>query len=250
MNSQKIIQLFSDVQEKRANEVSFFFLEHVLRARADLHMESGQHEYDQEVNVYLSGLLNSLLDSDTYLKPYISPFDLQIREYLELHPGLRNEYIVYRDNADLGLIFLCFFPGHEHKGSYQSIVLSEIDERGRIALYYEQAASALSHLQGRNLSLVTVFEEIAEYLPEIVKILQHAASSYFDFILKLSDGSIYHLEKDMNTVDNLKVYKTKLDEFLRKYAVYKENPTPDLKKTVMDLAEELKKMNSKFNFNG
>jgi hypothetical protein len=248
MNTSKIIQLFSDVQEKRNNEISFFFLEHVLKARADLHMESGKHEYDQEINVYLAGLLNSLMDSETFLKPYISPFDLQVRQYLDNHPGLRNEYTVYRDNADFGLIILGFFLGYEHKGSYQNIVLSEVDEKSRISLYYEQAASALSHLQGRNLSLVTVFEELAEYLPDIIRILRHAASSYFNLVLQISEGTFYHLEKEMNQGDNKRIYSLKLDEFLKKYAAYKENPTQELKKNIMDLAEELRALNEKFTF--
>ncbi len=248
MNSLKIIQLFSEAQEKRNKELSFFFLEHVLRARADLHMESGHHEYDQEINVYLAGLLNSLIDSETFLKPYISPFDLQVRQYLENHPGLRNEYTVYRDNADFGLIILGFFLGYEHKGSYQNIVLSEVDEKGRIALYYEQAASALTHLQGKNLSLVTVFQELAEYLPDIIRILRHAASSYFDLVMRISEGSMYHLEKEMNLEDNKRIYKLKLDEFLKKYAIYKENPTQELKSNILDLAEQLRALNGKFTF--
>lgn len=248
MSSSKIIQLFSDTQEQRNNEISFFFLEHVLRARADLHMESGQHEYDQEINVYLAGLLNSLLDSGLFSKPYISPFDLQVRQYLEKHPGLRNEYNVYRDNADFGLIILGLFLGFEHKGSYQKSVLSEVDEKGRISLYYEQAASALAHLQGRNLSLVTIFKELSEYLPEVIQILRHAASTYFDLVMRISNGSIYHLEKELNAADNKRIYSVKLDEFLKKYAAYKDNPTSELKKNIMELAEELRKLNEKFTF--
>lgn len=247
MNSPKIIQLFSEAQEKRGSEISFFFLEHVLRARAELHLESGHHQYDQEINVYLAGLLNSLIDTETFLKPYIFPFDLQVREYLDQHPGLRTEYTVYRDNADFGLIVLGFFLGYQHQGSYQRVVLSDTDEKGRIALYYEQAASALTHLQGRNLSLVAVFEELAEYLPEIIQILQHAASSYFDLMMKLSDGSIYHLEHEMNN-ETRRIYNIKLDEFLKMYSLYKENPTVEIKNSIINLANELKRLNSEFSF--
>ena len=90
--SSKIISSFYNLGEKQTQETSFFFLEHLLKARAGLHMESGLHEYDQEINIYLMGLLNSLFGSDTFLKqkPYISPFDTDIRDYLETHP-------VYRD---------------------------------------------------------------------------------------------------------------------------------------------------------
>lgn len=248
MDSPKIIQLFSEAQNNRNTEITFFFLENVLRARADLHMESGLHEHDQEINVYLAGLLNSLIDTDTFSKPYISPFDRQVREYLEYHPGLRNQYTVYRDNADFGLILLGFFFGFEHQGSYHHIVLSDIDEKGRIALYYEQAASALSHLKGGNVSLVTVFQELAEYLPEILRILRHVGSAYFDFVEKLSQGGLYHLENEMNRNDEGKLYNVILDNFLKKYETYKENPLPELKNEVLRLADELKKLNKNFMF--
>ncbi|NLD99925.1 MAG: hypothetical protein GX640_08620 [Fibrobacter sp.] len=248
--SSKIISSFYNLGEKQTQETSFFFLEHLLKARADLHMESGLHEYDQEINIYLMGLLNSLFGSDTFLKqkPYISPFDTDIRDYLETHPGLRNEYRVYRDNADFGLVLLGLFLKYQHRGSYHNIVLQNLDSEGRIALYYELAASALSHLQGTSVSLVKVYMSIAEYLPEILQILRQTATNYFDFIQRISDGSLYHLEKEIHENGIKSLYDQKLDEFLKSYAMYKENPTEDKKENLTVLAEELKKLNSKFQF--
>ena len=250
MSTAKIIRPFFDLQKKGTSEASFFFLEHVLRARADLHMESGKHEFDQEINVYVAGLLNSLMESGNLLrqKPYISAFDIDVREWLEQHPGRRNEYVVYRDNADFGLVLMGLFLGYHHRGSYQHRVIPDTDEKGRIAIYYELAASALAHLQGNSASLVNVLLSIAECLPEILQILRKAADSYFDLMARLSDGSMYHLERELESAGKQKEYELKVDEFLKQYAAYKDNPTEELRGAVMALAEKLREMNQNFRF--
>lgn len=250
MGNAKIVKPFYDFEKKGIRETNFFFLEHVLKARADLNMESGRTEYDQEINVYLAGLLNSLIESNVFLtqKPYISAFDTDIRTWLENHPGLRNEYMVYRDNADFGLVFLGLFLGHKHQGSYQQTVMAETDENGRVALYYELAASALAHLQGNTISLVSVFQALADNMTDILQILRRTANTYFDMMEKISEGSLYHLEKELDNLEARKFYNSKLDLFLKTYAKYKETPSNELKKQVMEIADELSKMNEKFKF--
>jgi len=251
MFSNKVIRPFFCLEQKENQNTSFFFLEQILKTRIALHVETGQNEFDQEINVYIAGLLNSLVASESFVKqkPYISAFDLEIRKWLENHPGLRNEYVVYRDNADFGLIQTGLFPGYEHPGSYHHIVLADTDDRGRIALYYEMAASALMHLQGCSNSLVNIFMSLADNISVILTIIRHTATSYFDFIEKISDGSFYHLEKEIDDLDKKINYQRKLDEFLKLYGQYKENPDEDLKSKVMDLARELKILNDQFLFN-
>ena len=250
MSASKLINPFYDIQNHQNRETRFFFLEHVLKARADLNLETGHHEHDQEINIYIAGLLNSLIESDSFLKqkPYISSFDIDIRIWLDTHPGLRNQYMVYRDNADFGLILLGLFLGYKHSGSYHHIVLPQTDEQGRIAIYYELAASALIHLQGNNNSLVNVFTGLSEYLPEILQILKRAAGHYFDLIERLSDGSFYHLQKEIDELEERKNYQTKLDLFLKTYSEYKDNPSAGLKKNLLELVEELQKINVEFRF--
>jgi len=249
MEAQKILTPFYDLENKGVKQTRFFFLEHVLKARADLKMESGRHDFDQEVNVYIAGLLHSLIESDSFVrqKPYISAFDVDIREYLENHPGTRNEYTVYRDNADFGLILSGLFFGYEHQGSYQHLVLPG-DEHGKVALYYELAARALIHLQGKHNSLVSVFLGLSENMPEIILILRQAAGSYFELIERLSDGSMFHLEKDLDKMDRKNMYSEKLDDFLKIYKAYKENPRVDIKEKLLSMAGELNKLNENFRF--
>ncbi len=250
MNAGRILTPFYDLKDHAVGKSGFFFLEHILKARVDLHLESGTNDLDQELNVYIAGLLDSLIRSNALMreKPYISPFDNDVRLWLQQHPGLRNAYTVYRENADAGLLFSGLFSGQEHDGSYHHFVMTGHDEQGRIALYYELAASALAHLQGNNVSLVEVFESLAEHLDEMLRIMKYAANCYFDLCERLSDGSLYHLQRELDSMDEKKRYDEKLDEFLKCYGAYKNSPTEAGRDEVLQRAEEIRGLSNDFRF--
>ncbi len=252
MTGSKIFTPFYDVKTKTMGKSGAFFLEYLLKARTDLHMESGSHACDEELNVYIAGLLSSLIRSDSFLrqKPYISPFDADVKQWLEAHSGLRNAFTVYRDNADFGLLLIGLFTGYKHEGSYHKIVMAGHNDQGRIAIYYRLAASALMHLHGKYGSLIDVFDTLAEHLDEFIRILQYMSYRYFDLIERISEGSFFHLEREIEAMEKKKQYDIKLDEFLKLYAIYKEKPSDELKKRLITLADELKKVNSDFTIDG
>ncbi|MBN1129980.1 MAG: hypothetical protein JXA71_13390 [Chitinispirillaceae bacterium] len=250
MEKNAIVNPYVDLRGGEVGNTAFFFLQHILMARADLHMESGQHEYDQEVNVYLSGLLNSIVDAGqlTKAREYISIFDVDVRRYLDEHPGVRNEYVVYRDNADFGLVQEGVFQGDRHQGSYHHIVFQDASRQDRIVVYYKLAASALSHLQGTHGALVPVFMALAEQMSEVLQIVRRAAGYYFEMLERMTDGSLFHLEREMNEQGAMKMYQEKLDEFLKVYGECKARPDNDLKERLMTIARELAAMNERFRF--
>ena len=248
MERHTIVNPYHDLIDDGVHQTSFFFLEHILKARADLHLESGQHEHDQEVNVYLSGLLNSLVDPHelAQAREYISLFDVDVRRWLEEHPGVRNEYIVYRDNADFGLIQEGVFQGDEHKGSYHHIVFGDATRQDRIVLYYELAASALSHLQGTHGPLVPVLFSIADHLVEVLQIVRRAAGYYFEMLDRISEGSLFHLEREMNEKGMMNQYQDLLDEFLKTYRSYRLQPCPEKRERLSHIASNLRMLNNEF----
>jgi hypothetical protein len=250
MEMKKLPKDYFDLKTKETNHTEFFFLEHILKARADLKLESGHHSCDQEINVYLAGLLNMLLDTKHCFsnKPYLSSVDSDVRKWLDKHPGNHNEYIVYRDNADFGLIFSGIFSSYDHRGSYYHIVMPESMDYSRIAIYYELAASALMHIQRKCVPLVLLFEAISEYLNEILLILRKAAHCYFDLIERISEGSIYHLEREVTEQSLINSYNKKLDEFLLAYKKYQKTPSMDLKNELISLTTDLRSLNSNFKF--
>jgi hypothetical protein len=251
MLSEKQPTPFYDMKKQAIVKGGSFFLESILKARTDLHMETGSHKYDEELNVYLAGLLNLLGRSDSFLrlKPYISPFDVDVQKWLETHPGLRNAFVVYRDNADFGLMLLGLFCGYQHPGSYHKIVIGDKDKKeGRVALYYEMAASALTHLHGHQGSLIDVFQALSDHVNEIIRLLQYVSVHYLELKARLTEGSLFHLEREMNAAAERKKNDAKLDEFLRCYAAYKEHPSDETKNKLLSLVDELKRVNPDFKF--
>lgn len=248
MDTKKVLTPFYDLNEKSVGKSGFFFLEHILKARCELHLESAEDSCDQELNIYIAGLLNSLLHGGNHItqKPYISPFDQDVRHYLHAHPGFRNVYTVYRENADTGLLLSALFSGHEHCGSYHRRVFNSKKETGRIALYYEIAASALGHLQGNNHSLIEVLEALSKHIETIMKIIQYASSNYFDLMERLSEGTMFHLQRELDCLDAKKEYQKMMDDFLLQYGKYMEHPTEDKKKVLVGLIAEIKRVKHDF----
>ncbi len=250
MARKKLIRTYHDIEEGVREDTNFFFLENVLKARIALDIGTGLHDYDEEVNVYVAYLLMSLVTTDALIraKPYISAYDGDVRKYLEEHPGARNEYRVYRENADYGLVAETVFSGQEHPGSYYERVLSERDESGRIALYYQLAASALSHLTCANTTLVHVLASIADNYGDVEKLLRKVSKDYFELIERLSDGSLYHMQLEAAGIAAKNDYDRRLDEFLKAYYEYTLNPTEEGRRQVMGLVEGLRALNKDFNF--
>lgn len=247
----KIITTYYDIKDADSEETLYFFLEHLLKARIDLHMETGKCEFDEEVNMYLANLLRSVLTAqfDLHKKPYLSPFDLDIRKYISEHPGLRNEYIVYRDNADFGLVYDSVFLGFHHEGSYHDIVMPDEDCKPRIAQYYVYAASALGHLRGMHETLVQVLYTLARQIKEIAEIVRKAAGDYFDFIERFTAGSFYHLQKNIVDMVEKNEYVKKVDAFLKLFKKYKTKATREVRERLIEIIREIKQMDPAFGFN-
>jgi len=252
MNTGKMIEIFHDLKQKTFEETNMYFLEHIIKARSDLHLDGSMRDSDEEINVYLAGLLSSFISSSAFTgqKSYVSIFDHDIRMWLDVHPGIRNEYVVYRENADFSLIALGIFHKHYHKGSYHKTVMQEYNNQGRIALYYSFAASALSHLQGSSALLVNVLDALSEHMNDVLRIMRLTAWKYFDIMDIISDGSMYHMERELAEEGKKKIYNQKVDEFLKMYTEYKNKPSAELIALIRIITEELHEMNPSFEYRG
>jgi hypothetical protein len=250
MENMKKIDSYHDLSSKTDENTLYFFLQNILRARINLHLDTGHHDYDEEVNMYLAEMLASLVSSSSFTenKPYISAFDYEIKSYLQEHSDTRTEYTVYKENADFGLTSVSVFLEYFQSGSYHNRVIGHTDSSERIALYYKLAASALAHLRGSSTTSVHVYLSIAENIGEAMQLVRRVSGETFDFVERLSQGSEFHLEKELQEAAKVKIYKSKLDDFLKAYQEHKDGTTEEKKATLITLAQELKDMNPKFRF--
>jgi hypothetical protein len=91
-----------------------------------------------------------------------------------------------------------------------------------------------------------VFMSLAEYMPEILKIVRRAAGYYFEMIERISEGSLFHLEREMNEKGMMKQYQELLDEFLKAYREYRAAPSDQEWLRLKKIASELRILNSDF----
>jgi hypothetical protein len=251
MDTSKNIESYHDFSSKTEENTNYFFLENILKTRINLHLDTGRNDYDEEVNIYLAELLASMVSSSssfTENRPYISAFDYEIKSYLEDHPDTRTEYTVYKENADFGLSSVSVFLDYFHPGSYHHRVIGTSDSSERIAFYYKLAASALAHLRGSHTTSVHVYQSIADHISDAMKLIRTVSSESFDFVERLSAGSAFHLEKELQEAAKVKIYKSKLDDFLKAYQEHKADCTEEKKATLITLARELKDLNPDFRF--
>jgi len=250
MESAKGIESYHDISSRAEENTQYFFLENILKSRISLHLDTGSREYDEEVNMYLAELLSSLVSPSSIAeeKPYISAFDYEIRTYLDQHHDTRTEYTVYKENADFGLSSVSVFLDYFHAGSYHRRVIGHADNSDRIALYYKLAANALAHLRGSSSTSVHVYLSIANHIGEAMQLVRKVSGDSFDFVEHLSQGSTFHLEKELQAAANVKIYKSKLDDFLKAYQDHKDDTTDEKKASLITLANELKNLNPEFKF--
>lgn len=241
---------FTNLSNGEEQNTRFFFLESLLKARIDLDLETGHHRYDEEVNVYVAGLLEELATSDRFYRelPHVSPYDVDVRNYLEDHPGVATEFVVYKDNADRGLVATCVFQGHPHHGSYFARVMGDHDEAGRAALYYEMAGNALGHIEGTRDVRVCTLHSLSENIEEVVQIVRKVARDYFEFINHISKGSFFHLCRELDELHNHSRFSAKVDDFLKAYGEYRTAPNDETERELRRLAEELRALKPDFRF--
>jgi hypothetical protein len=244
------IDSYHDLSSKTDENTHYFFLESILKARIRLHLDTGKHDYDEEVNIYLAELLASLVSTSSFTenKPYISAFDFDVKSYLDKHHDQRTEYTVYKENADFGLSSVSLFLDYFHPGSYYHRMIGHIDSSERIALYYKLAASALAHLRGTHSTSVHVYLSIADHISDAMKLVRTVSGESFEFVERMSLGSAFHLEKELAEAAKIKIYKSKLDEFLKAYQEHRTDTTGEKKATLITLAKELKDLNPSFRF--
>jgi hypothetical protein len=240
---------YRDLSTMSNERTQYFFLENILKARIELHLETSAGGYDEELNMYLADLLTSLFGSCAFTenKPWISPFDYEVHSYLNNHPDTRTEYEVYKENADFGLAATSVFLEFHHRGSYWRRMIQNTST-SRIGIYYKLAASALAHLRGSRATSVHVFLTLADHVGEASKIIRKISGDCFEFTERLSAGSEFHLEKDLASAGKGKLYSEKLDEFLVVFRECKGDPSQENRSKLELLALELSKLNPAFKF--
>jgi len=234
-------------------ETQDYLLRCLLGARKEASFPSNEGGFDEDVNVYLAGLLNRFFSASYHdeARRYLQPYDLDLRRQAEASGDPRYAYRLYKVNADHLLLGIGIFHhvegalGPEHPFLHRDP--SEFEGRG--SLYYLLASSRLHHLKRRRGGIGEALRKLGERFPRYVQVLRHVRSDYFDLMERIGEGSLFHLGREIEEMEPQAHDRTTLyDAFLDCYSRWKEEPSPVRHEALKRAVARLRKLDPRFRF--
>ncbi|MBD3163109.1 MAG: hypothetical protein GF346_11805 [Candidatus Eisenbacteria bacterium] len=235
-----------------------FMMKCLLYSRMETGLLSNQDFYDEDVNVYIAHLLDSMIRPENLeqARRYLSPYDTDLFQRLAGSKDARLKYTIYKTNADFLLISLGVFDHKEpamakkRPGSGKERFFHPTEEAsvGRGRTYYRFAYTYSQLVNGRSAGISEVLEKLSLGFDKYLRILAHMRGEYFDLIKRLSGGEVYHLERVANENSRFEDLKKKQDRFLDLYLEYKKTGSIDLKAEIEKLVQEIRSLDPDFQF--
>jgi len=240
-----------------------FMMTSVLKSRTEIGLESNTSGYDEDVNVYLAGLLAAYLDPGytQWSAPFISRFDTDVATMVR-SADERRKYWIYKVNADHLMLTLGIFEPEprETPGPPPAPLVTAAPPQGplppararlyvgRGETYYELAASYGRALTRRPTAAVEVLEKLADGFEGYVTILNHLQSHYFNLIERLNQRGMEAIQHaiDEQTVAN--ELKARVDELLDLYSAWRQSGDPELVRAMRELVATIRILDPGFHF--
>jgi hypothetical protein len=188
-----------------------------------------------------------LLDPVYYLQmgEYVGQTDSDVFDMVRDSKDTRLRYWVYKANADHLLLSLGIFGSADGAGRRGA---SARTKAGRAKLYYEFAQSYGEQLSWREKVVADVLGKLSKGFDKYVYILEYMSGEYLNIIDVLSDGEVFHLQRDIDRVKAEEHLKKKYDELLDCYLEWKRTGDNRLLVSLRTLSEELRSLDPTFSF--
>jgi hypothetical protein len=238
------------VGTREREESLFFMLDALLRSR----IETGEETFDDEdVNVYLAGLLHAFLDKSFFLKNRgcLSRYTTDVFAWAEESGDLRTKYRVYKGNADYTLVGMGIFEEPFCRtATWQAAELEAKSAVARGKLYYRFASNCNVRLARKKTGLSEVLEKLSERFETYLKILGHMRAGYLNLLRRLSRGEMFHLQRKVQEGATTRVSHEGRDHFLDAYADWLRSGSKEDRNRVNRLGKELSRIDPEFGFDG
>lgn len=232
-----------------------FLLRCLLGARSESDHPSNEGGYDEDVNVYLVGLLQELLSARYHerTRRYHFARDLDLAREVQRVADDRFAYWAYRTNADHLLLAIGLFRHVEgaHRPG-QPLFHREPEEFiGRGGTYYHVASNLLRRLRrsssGPEVAMIKLSEDFETY----VEILRHLRTSYFHLCARMGEGELFHLlrsrpEEEPGATE-LSV-EDHYDRFLDAFSHWKKEHSVEAHDELRHCAQRLREADPDFRF--
>jgi hypothetical protein len=223
-----------------------FMMRCLLESRTTLGLPSDD-ESEHDVNIYLTHLLCAYGDPQYCLRVggYISAYDSSVFERAQRSPSHRFRYTVYKINADHLLMSIGVFQNPEGRPTESlpaAFRRSAETFVGRGKTYYDFASTYSQRVFGNSSGVTDVLGKLSENFQHYVRLLGQMRSEYFDFVERMTDGEIFHLQRAADTA-GLQALR---DEFLDVYSAWRHDPTPENHARVMEIALRIRRFDPGF----
>lgn len=243
----------TDWQTERASAPEFL-LRCLLGAREEASLPSNDRGFDEDVNVYLVGLLQNLLSAAFHERSRELTFtrDLDLASEVRRAADDRFAYRVYRTNADHLLLSIGLFHHVEAAARPQlSWAHREPEEFiGRGETYYCTASNLLRRLRRQPSGVESALKKLGRDFEYYVQILQRVRTSYFHLSCRLSEGVLFHLlqNDEVGDATGPAAVSDRYDAFLDAFTQWKQRRDADAWEQLAARVEELRTVDEEFRF--
>ncbi|MGD8396214.1 MAG: hypothetical protein PVF43_12145 [Candidatus Eiseniibacteriota bacterium] len=205
-----------------------FMMTAFLKSRTATGLLSNADYYDEDVNVYLAGLLADYVDP-RFMElsgRYISPFDIDVAEMARA-ADQRDRYRIYKVNADHLLLQAGIFETASPTPA-DAPVPEARTASGRGRTYYQLAASYGRSLARRQTAATDVLDKLARGFPGYVTVLHHLRSEYFNLIERLGARDLAEIHTSIDEQEQKAALTERIDHLLDLYSEWLERRDPAL----------------------
>lgn len=237
---------YLDLRSGEREPLFFFMLNAYLQSRIETDHES---DGDEEVNVYLAGLLHSLVDGRFFAANVdrLASSALDVCQKAEESGTDRGKTNVYRTNADHRLMAFGLFSGFgEHVSRYRRATTpaeAYIDEARQ---FYSWAAVFCSRMPPRYRGLAMTLEKLADDFGAYHEVLRHMATHHMGLMERLSPGQTWHLEHEAHEAALPQIEVHALDRMLDAYNRWRLDPNQKTRKQFLEASSPYSELKSDF----
>lgn len=236
----------------RPEEAHFFMINCLLYSRMEAGFPSNDEYFDEDVNVYLAGLLTSIIypHSRALSSSCVGSSDAALFERVCAARSPREKYLLYRDGADRMLLSLGIFRNARMRrpDSKPHLALTERGCVGRGKTYYALARSYAAQAHRANTGVGDVLGKLSHGFERYLSVLSVMSGEHMNLFRQISDGEIFHLENASRSFERSAEMKLLHDRFLDLYSSYLRGKSPRKKQALVAAAGEIRSIDPRFRF--
>jgi len=229
----------------------FFMMNCLLYSRMEAGFPTNDEYPDEDVNVYLAGLLTSLINPQRRSGPgLIGASDASLFEAASAAACPRDAYLLYRSNADHILVSLGIFknPRMKRPDSVSHLAMSASGYIGKGKSYYAIARSYAAHIHRRNTAIGEVLGKLSYGFERYLKVLSLMGGEHLNILRQISEGEIFHLENMSRSSEKREELALRYDRFLDLYSSYLRKKSPTIKRALITAVSEIRSIDPSFTF--